>query len=270
MRLVWIEMRRALHRRVTWVLIGLAVVGVVVAGVTAFTSSTGLELAGAQAEGHESPAVMRQWWVAGTGDGLLLIAAFFLAMGGLIGGASVVGAEWRAGTVTTLLTWEPRRLRLHAARLGACAVLAVVISFVLQALFLASFVPAVAAHGTTSGADGAWWASLVAAMARVSVLTGLATVVGAALATLGRNTTAALVAGWGWMAVGENMVRNFVPDLRPLLIGENTTVLLTWAQLEDQGFSRAPVVALATVAAYGAALAVVSAARFHRCDIAGT
>ena len=269
MRLVRIEMRRALHRRVTWALIGSALVGVVVAGIIAFTSSTGLELARAGVEAQDSPAVMRQWWVPGTGDGLLLVAAFFLAMGGLVGGASVVGAEWRAGTVTTVLTWEPRRLRLHAARLGACALLAVVISFVFQALFLASFAPAVAAHGTTAGVDGAWWASLVAAMARVSLLSGVATVVGAALATLGRNTTAALVAGWGWMAVGENMVRNFAPDLRPVLIGENTTVLLTWAQLEDSGFSRAPFVALATVAAYGAVLAVLSAARFHRCDIAG-
>lgn len=269
MRLVWIEMRRALHRRVSWALIGLAVVGVVAAGIIAFTSSAGVDLSRAQAEGHESPAVMRQWWVAGSGDGLLLVAAFFLAMGGLIGGASVTGAEWRAGTVTTLLTWEPRRVRLHAARLVACAVLAVVISFVLQALFLASFVPAVIAHGTASGADGAWWTSLAAAMARISLLSGLATVVGASLATLGRNTTAALVAGWGWMAVGENLVRNLAPDLRPLLIGENTGVLLTWAQLEDSGFSRAPLLALATVTAYGAALAVVSGARFQRHDIAG-
>jgi hypothetical protein len=127
----------------------------------------------------------------------------------------------------------------------------------------------VIAHGTASGVDGAWWASLAAAMARISVLSGVATVVGASLATLGRNTTAALVAGWGWMAVGENLVRNFAPDLRPLLIGENTSVLLTWAQLEDSGFSRAPLVALATVTAYAAALAVVSGARFRRHDIAG-
>lgn len=269
MRLFRIEVRRALHRRITWVLVGLALAGVVVAGVLAFTASRGVDPVRARAEGQESPAVMAQWWVAGTGDGLLLVAAFLLAMGGLVGGASVVGAEWRAGTVTTLLTWEPRRVRLHAARLAACAVLATVISFALQALFLASFVPAVVAHGTTAGTDGAWWASLVAAMARVSLLTGLAAVVGASLAGLGRNTTAALVAGWGWMAVGENLVRSFLPDLRPFLVGENTGVLLTWAQLDGAGFSRAPAVAALTLAAYGVALAAAGAARFHRQDVAG-
>lgn len=268
-KLFTVEVRRALHRRLTWVLVALALVGVVVAGVTAFASSSGLDLARAATEGEETPAVMRHWWVPGSGEGVLLIAAFFLAMGGLVGGASVVGAEWRAGTVTTLLTWEPRRVRIHVARLTACAVLAVGISFLLQALFLASFVPAVVAHGTTAGTDGAWFASLVAAMGRVSLLTGLATVVGASLATLGGNTTAALVAGWGWIAVGENLVRNLLPDVRPLLISENTAVLLTWGQLEGGGFSRSPTVALATLATYGAVLAVIAATRFHRQDIAG-
>ncbi|MGH9152269.1 MAG: hypothetical protein ACRD03_07725 [Acidimicrobiales bacterium] len=269
MTLLRTEVRRALHRRMTWGLIGLALAGVVVAGVTAFFSSSGLDLARAHLEGEESAAVMRHWWVPGAGEGLLLVAAFFLAMGGLVGGASVTGAEWRAGTVGTLLTWEPRRLRLHAARVGACAALALVVSFALQALFLASFVPAVAAHGTASGVDGAWWASLVAAMARISLLSSLATVVGASLATLGRTTTAALVAGWGWMAVGENLVRNLVPDLRPLLLGENTAVLLTWGDLEGAGFSRDPAVALATLVAYGGVLAAVAAARFLRQDVTG-
>lgn len=269
MTLLRTELRRALHRRLTWVLIGLALVGVVVAGVVAFTSSRGLDLAAAARPGEDSPAVMRRWWVAGTGDGMLLVAAFLLVMGALVGGASMVGAEWRAGTVTTLLTWEPRRLRLHASRLAACAGLAVVVSFALQALFLASFVPAVMAHGTTSGAGRAWLVSLVAAMARVSLLCGLAAVVGASLAGLGRNTAAAVVVAWGWLAVGENLVRGLLPDLRPLLIAENAGVMLTWAPLEGAGFSRAPAVALATIAAYGAVLAAAGAARFRRQDVAG-
>ncbi len=268
MRMLRIEVRRALHRRLTWAMIALAVAGAVLAGVVAFTSSRGLDVSGGGADG-DSPAVMRQWWVAGTGDGLLLVCAFFLVMGGLVGGASMVGAEWRAGTVTTVLTWEPRRLRLHAARLGASAGLAVVVSFLLQALFLASFVPAVAAHGTTAGTDGAWWVSLVAAMARVSLVVGLATAVGASLAGLGRNTTAALVVGWGWMAVVENLLRNFVPRLRPMLLGENIGLVLTWAQLEGSGFARGPAVALLTVAGYAAVLAAVGGARFRSQDIAG-
>lgn len=266
MRLLRVEVRRALHRRVTWVLVGVALAGCVLAGVTAFAGSTGLDPASAAAD--ESPAVMARWWVPGTGDGALLIAAFFLLMGGLIGGASVTGAEWRAGTVGTVLTWEPRRVRLHAARLGSAAVCAFVISLALQAVFLASFLPAVAAHGTTDGAGRAWAVSLVAAMARVSLATSLATVVGASVASLGRNTTAAIAAAWGWLAVVENLARNLRPGLRPFLLGENSGVVLTWAPL-GPGQGRSPAAALATLVAYGLVLAVVSGAGFARRDVAG-
>lgn len=267
MRLLTVEVRRCLHRRLTWVLVGLGLLGVVVAGLVAFFTTRNADLAARAARGERSPAVLLDWWVPGTVDGMLGMAAFFLMMGGLIGGASIVGAEWRAGTVTTLLTWEPRRLRVHAARVAAAVACATVISFVLQALFLASFVPAVLAHGTTDGADGAWFASLVAAMARVSLLTAVATVVGASVASLGRNTTAALAVGWGWMAVGENLTRILLPDLRPLLIGENASVLLAWNPLEA-GIDRSPAVALCTLVAYALVLVAVAAVRFERRDIA--
>src|SRR5439155_2452759 len=34
--------------------------------------------------------------------------------------ASFIGAEWHAGTVTTLLTWEPRRIRVLVAKVAVC------------------------------------------------------------------------------------------------------------------------------------------------------
>ena len=270
MRLLMVEMRRALHRRLSWVLIGVALVGSAVAGVTAFASSTGLDLAALEARHETHPAVLRHWWVAGTGDGMLMVAAVFLVMGGLIGGASVVGAEWRAGTVTTLLTWEPRRLRLHLARAGACAVLAFVVSFALQAVYLGSFLPAALTHGSTAGADGAWLVALAAAMGRISLLTAVATTVGASLAFLGRNTTAALALAFAWMAIGENLVRTQLADLQPYLLGENTSLTVTWRPLRDVAFTRGPVVAAMTLVAYGVGLAAVSALRFHRSDVAAT
>ena len=35
---------------------------------------------------------------------------------GLVVGASVVAVSWQTGTISTILTWEPRRLRWFAAR----------------------------------------------------------------------------------------------------------------------------------------------------------
>jgi hypothetical protein len=269
MNLLTVEMHRALRRRVVRVLIVLALIGCAVAGVIAFTDSAGKTIAELTRADEGHPAIMRNWWVAGTGDGFLLVSSFFLLLGGLFGAASVAGAEWRAGTVTTMLTWEPRRVRLHLTRSAACAILAVLTSFVLQAVFLASFLPAVLANGSTAGVDSQWWFSLVTAMARTSLLTGIAAMVGVALATLGRNTAFALVTVFAWIAVIEGMVRGFKPGLAKYLWGENIATIMPWAQLGNVEFRRGPLVALATVLLYAAVIVAAATLVFRRRDIAG-
>lgn len=268
MKLLLVEARRALHRRVVWTLLGLASAGIVIASVVAFTDSADLDLARLRAEGGLHPAVMTSWWVSGTGDGALAVTAIFLAVGGLLGGAAVVGGEWKAGTVGTVLTWEPRRVRLHAARLGACGILAWLLAFVLQAVFLAGFLPAVVAHGSSAGADGAWALALVAAMARVATIAALAAVVGGAVATVGRGTAVALGVIGGWLAVGESMVRGWRPGLARHLLSENASILLTWADLDGESWSRAPAVALAVLVAYGLIVVVLAGAWFSHTDVA--
>src|SRR5439155_11533186 len=124
MNLIVVEMRRALHRRVVRVLIVLALLACTAAGIIVFADSAGKTVGELQFGDDLHPALMRNWWIAGTGDGALMISLFFLLLGGLFGGASVTGAEWRSGTVTTVLTWEPRRVRFHLSRTAACAILA--------------------------------------------------------------------------------------------------------------------------------------------------
>jgi hypothetical protein len=110
------------------VLVVIALVGCAVAGVLAFLTSTGRTVGELQADG-DHVAILANWWVPGSADGMLLLALFFLVVGALVGGATVAGAEWRAGTVTALLTWEPRRVRVHLARVVACTMLAAAIAF---------------------------------------------------------------------------------------------------------------------------------------------
>ncbi|MEX1007055.1 MAG: hypothetical protein WD271_04330 [Acidimicrobiia bacterium] len=271
MNLLMVEMRRALHRRLVRVLVVLALVAIVIAGFVEFFASVGLDVVALQAKDGHDPAVMTDWWIAGSGDGVLSVSAFLLLMGGLIGGASVVGAEWRAGTISTVLTWEPRRLRLHAARVGSAGLLAAVIALALQVVFLLAFLPSVLAHGTTVGADGEWALSLAGALARVSLLTATAAVLGCAIATLGRNTAAAIVVAWGWLAIGEGLVRGLLPEYSQWLVGENATVVLTWAGLDSRdATSFSPVTAGAVLAVYTVSFAVLSAALFQRRDVAGT
>lgn len=267
MNLLVVEMRRALHRRVVRVLVLMALIGCVAVGVIAFTSSAGKSLAELQFDGHHHPAVMRDWWIAGGGDGALPVSSFFLLLGGLVGGASVAGAEWRAGTVTTVLTWEPRRVRVHLSRTAACGILAAVIAFALQMVFLASLLPATLLNGSTANVDSHWWISLVAAVFRTSLLTAVGAMLGVALATLGRNTAFALVAVFGWIAILEGVIRGLKPGLARFLWGENMTLILTWAQLDNVSFRRSPLVALITIVLYVSLIVTAAMLVFRRRDV---
>ena len=107
MNLLLVEMRRAVRRRVIRVMVLLALGLCVFAGVIAFLSSSGKELYELHQNDATHPAVLTDWWGTGTGDNGITMGAVFLLIGGFFAGAAVAGAEWRAGTVTTVLTWEP-------------------------------------------------------------------------------------------------------------------------------------------------------------------
>jgi hypothetical protein len=269
MNLLFVEIRRALHRRLVWVLVALALAGSVIAGVIAYIDSADLDVRLLRMEGGTHPAVMTDWWLAGNGDGILSVAALALAMGGLVGGASVVGAEWKAGTVTTVLTWEPRRGRLHAARTASAALLAFVIALGLQAVFLVAFLPAVWAHGTTDGVDASWWVSVIGAMVRIGLLTACTAVVGTALASLGRSTAFGIVAAWVWLAVVENIVRGLKPDWSVGLVGDAITTVLTWSPIEADHDVVGPSTALLVLLVYVGTLVAAGTFAFTRRDVAG-
>jgi hypothetical protein len=262
------EMRRALQRRAVRVLITIALFGCAVAGVISYIGSAGKTLSELQRDDEGTPAVMSDWWIADSNEGFLAVAMFFLFLGGFFGGATVAGGEWRAGTMTTVLTWEPRRLRLHSARTGSGFILAFVISLVLQVLFLASFLPSVFLNGTTEGADGSFWIGLAVAITRTSMITAVAAVLAISLATVARNTAFAVITMFTWLVVVENLVRSLKPSLERWLWAENLGTVMTWAQLDDVDFARGPLIASATLLTYCALVVGFAATSFQRRDIA--
>lgn len=267
MNLLFVEMRRALRRRVLRVMTALALFWCAFAGVVGFLSSSGRSLADLHKHQGTHPAVLTDWWTPGQ-DSALLTAAIFLMLGGFFTGAAVAGAEWRAGTITTVLTWEPRRVRLNLTRTAASAILAFSIAIVLQVVFLAAFVPAVLANGTTAGADAEWWMSLALAIARTALLTSIVSVLGVALATLGRNTAFALGVVFAWVAVIEGVVRGLRPGWAQFLWVENIVTTEEWAQMKNVSFTRGPLMALATLVFYAVVLVAIATIVFRRRDIA--
>ncbi|MEA3076715.1 MAG: family transporter protein [Actinomycetota bacterium] len=265
MSLLRIEIERSLRRRAVWALVAIAVVGIVIIATIAFVDSTPSHLASIVQRGDAHPAILIDWW-RGEDDSLLLVGAVFLFLGGVIGGAAVVGGEWRSGSMATVLTWEPRRVRLLAARLAAIAWASFVVATVLQGLLLLAVLPAVLLHGWTTGADRAFAISLLLAVLRISAMTALVTSLSACVASVSKNTAAAIIAVWAWAGVLEGILRNVKPGISPWTLTANVPKVVTWSHLGEAASGRSPAAASVLLAGYGAILAVVAVLHFRRVD----
>ncbi|HEX5615647.1 MAG TPA: hypothetical protein VFZ83_10895 [Acidimicrobiia bacterium] len=277
MNLLVVELRRAVHRRIVrWMLL-LAVALCVVAGIVAFAASGDFDetsrnpttyIDGME---HTDPDIARLsdlWREDAPDSSVLTPLLLFLAVGAFVCGASVVGAEWKAGTIVTTLTWEPRRVRLLVARLAACGIWATVLTLALIGVFVLAILPNALVNGDTSGLDGEWWAGFLGMSARIAVIGGLAATFGAAIASLGRNTTAAIVVIFAYFMVAENMVRGLWPRWQNFLIGESVPRFVTATPLEGvDRYTRSTLGAVVLISAYVVILSGAAAFAFARRDV---
>jgi len=178
MRLIRAETNRLFARRITWgfpaVLAVLIVIGVVIAYI--FVSDGDFSLVD-DADG------------AGRNDifgPLIPIMAFVL-------GASFIGADLKSGMLEHILTWEPRRGRLLAARLVAGAIVTTIVVAVLYAFLTAALYVLALLRDGTDGVDQDWWLGVASGMGR-ACLVGMALFgIGLALATIMNSSVGAIV-----------------------------------------------------------------------------
>jgi ABC-2 type transport system permease protein len=150
---------------------------------------------------------------------------------GLVVGASVVAASWQTGTIGTILTWEPRRLRWFGARIlvvasGVFAITILILAFLSTALAIAA-----AFRGSTEIAGG-WWRDVTTTSLRIGIIAAVAAVIGGAVAAVGRHTAAALGVVFVYTAVLEGLVRAFRPLWSPWLLGDNIVSFVGWQTTE--------------------------------------
>jgi len=150
-----------------------------------------------------------------------------LGLVGWILGASLIGAEFSSRGLTTLLTFEPRRQRAFLAKASASIVIAGAIGLAALLFLALVLLPALIAHGAPSGSGDASAASLSAVVGRGTALTMLAAALGFSIATLGRNTAAALGAGFAYIIVFENVLGGFLEHWRRWLLLGNAIVFLS-------------------------------------------
>jgi len=299
--LLGVEWRRVLARRLVRVSAALAVLAVLAAGAITFLVSRDTDaasLAQAQAarqvevqrcitgqlegvpadvpadhraefceQGFIPPVQDRRFHYEHLPEILVGTSGFAIILGWLLG-ASLVGAEWHAGTMATLLTWEPRRVRVLAAKLVAAGTLVFALTVVLQLLLGAALLPAGLLRGTTDGIDSDWLRSLSGVGLRVAAVSVVGATLGLSIATLGRNTAAALGIAFGYLAVVENAIRGLRPNWSPWLLGDNIIVVITNQTQNTPLAGRSALEAAALVACYTLALLAAALFAFRRRDIA--
>jgi ABC-2 type transport system permease protein len=182
-------------------------------------------------------------------------------------GASAVGAEYRAGTVTTVLTWEPRRARLLLARLAAAGVVAIAFFLVIHFVFVAGWALGAGFRGSTDGADGGFWRDLVFAVLRAGVIAGVFAVMSAAIATLLRNTAGAMGVWFGYLVAVEGILRANVDQTIPWMLTISTAAFYGWERLTDNGHAVSGAGGLLHLALYLVLLGGAALAVFARRDV---
>jgi ABC-type transport system involved in multi-copper enzyme maturation permease subunit len=204
--------------------------------------------------------------LAGLPD-ILQGAGILVVIGGLLLGASFVGAEWHAGTMTTLLTWEPRRIRVLAAKSIVAAVCVFVLMVALLTVFALALTLVASTRGITDHLGEHFLRSVAGTTLRVAACSSAGALVGMGIAMLTRSTAASVAIGFGYLAVIEGLVRALRPGWQHYLLADNIAVVITGA---DSGIMREPVTfthAVVTVAIWVAALTVAAAAAFRARDV---
>jgi ABC-type transport system involved in multi-copper enzyme maturation permease subunit len=193
--------------------------------------------------------------------------SILVVIGGLLLGASFVGAEWHAGTMTTLLTWEPRRVRVLAAKVIVAAVSVFVLMVLLLTVFSLALAVVASTRGITDDLGDQFLRSVVGTTLRIAGCSAAGALVGLAIAMLARNTAAAVGVGFAYLAVIEGLIRGLRPGWQHYLLADNIAVVVTGG---DAGIMQEPVTFASSVVAVGiwtATLTVAAAVSFRVRDV---
>ena len=243
MRLFGSEMTRLASRRLfRWVVI-LFVAGIVLAGILIWVNNDGS---------------FRRSDMPGALTGL----SFPLIMLGWLTGATSIGAEWTHRTVSALLTWEPRRTRVLVCKALAAATFTAILVVFLELVFTAALTP-----GAAAGPLGSDWNEYLGVAGRVLLVAVVSSVLGFSLATVGKNTAAALGGGMAYLLIVESLVRAYKPGWGRWLLATNMGRVIEGGA-GSGFFERTTTGAVVVLLCYGAGVLLVSLWFFRRREMA--
>lgn len=148
-----------------------------------------------------------------------------LAMGAFIVGAGFVAAEFSTGSLSTWLTFEPRRRRVYSSKIAAAALGMLPLSALMMLLLAGAVYAITRSYDVVGQVSSDQQRDLVSTAARVIVVASAAGVGGAVLGALLRHTAAALGVALAYFVLVEGvfsgLISRVAPDPRPWLVIDN-------------------------------------------------
>ena len=254
-----VEARRYVARRITRVLVLIGLAGIALVAVLVFANASDVP--------SEQPKAI-ELWKDGSDPGILDAFSVVWMLFAFIVGASFVGAEWRAGVMTTLLTWEPRRARVFAAKALIAGGLGGALVIALNLVVTVALWPTFAFRGSTAGLDSDFWIGMLGVLLRGGLGGAVLALVGFTVASIGRNTAAALAGVLTYFIVIESILRGLRPGWSRWLFLDNLSIVMSGSSgAADADFSRSMLGAGIVLAVWVGALLAVAAGMFLRRDV---
>lgn len=141
-------------------------------------------------------------------------------LAGLLVGATFTAAELSTGSISTWLSFEPRRLRVYASKVAAAALGIVPATVLALAVAILGTWAINAQVGLADGMTGEVWTDIFETSLRITGLGVLAALVGSALGILLRHTAAVLGVAIGYGVV-ELIGGQFFQTVQPWLVSTN-------------------------------------------------
>jgi len=160
------------------------------------------------------------------------ISTFVVLLGTLLG-ASLGGADWTNNTMTTLLTWEPRRVRVFFTRALVVGAFVGVITLFLQVVFSAAYWLVAVTRGTTLFLPTHFWTDVAATVGRVSAMGVALGLVAYVIAMVGRSTVASLGVLFGYLVLVEGVIAGFRPTIQGNLLVRAASVIVSQQPILD-------------------------------------
>ncbi|MEV4413644.1 ABC transporter permease subunit [Catellatospora sp. NPDC049609] len=139
----------------------------------------------------------------GAFEEMIMVWAAIMAVIAFVIGASFVGAEWSTGSMSSLLTWRPKRMSVLGTKLSVLVGWLTTIGVVTAGLWTAAMWAIAVYRGSTAGMTQGTWQSLGLTGLRGLGLIVAVGVLGFALASLGRHTGVALGVALAVVVVGQ-------------------------------------------------------------------